>query len=109
MLPDGYISRGLGALARLAALAAPMILTEQEERVNETYRLFDTGLRLRRPRAIHRRQDHGVTPWPPSRRLGDACDQQYLIDDGDFFDALWQVVNWADVAARLAAARRLDA
>jgi Fe-Mn family superoxide dismutase len=33
---------------------------------------------------------------------------QYLNAKGDFFDAVWQVVNWADVAERLAAARRLD-
>ena len=33
---------------------------------------------------------------------------QYVNAKGDFFDAVWQVVNWADVAARLAAARRLD-
>jgi Fe-Mn family superoxide dismutase len=31
---------------------------------------------------------------------------QYLNAKGDFFDAVWQVVNWADVAERLTAARR---
>ena len=34
---------------------------------------------------------------------------EYVSAKGDFFDGVWQVVNWADVAARLAAARRLDA
>jgi superoxide dismutase, Fe-Mn family len=33
---------------------------------------------------------------------------QYLNAKGDFFDAVWQVVNWADVAERLTAARRLE-
>jgi Fe-Mn family superoxide dismutase len=34
---------------------------------------------------------------------------EYLNAKGDFFDGAWRVVNWADVAARLAAARRLNA
>jgi Fe-Mn family superoxide dismutase len=34
---------------------------------------------------------------------------QYLNAKGDFFDAVWQVVNWADVAERLTAARRTEA
>jgi Fe-Mn family superoxide dismutase len=34
---------------------------------------------------------------------------QYLNAKGDFFDAVWQVVNWPDVAERLSAARHLDA
>lgn len=32
-----------------------------------------------------------------------------LTAKGDFLDAVWHVVNWADVAERLAATRRLDA
>jgi Fe-Mn family superoxide dismutase len=34
---------------------------------------------------------------------------RYLDAKGDFFDAVWQVVNWADVAERLTAARRPEA
>jgi Fe-Mn family superoxide dismutase len=33
---------------------------------------------------------------------------QYLNAKGEFLDALWHVVNWTDVAERLAAARRHD-
>jgi Fe-Mn family superoxide dismutase len=33
---------------------------------------------------------------------------QYLNAKGEFLDALWHVVNWTDVAERLAAARRRD-
>jgi superoxide dismutase len=40
---------------------------------------------------------------------GHADDLQYLDAKGGFFDAVWQVVNWADVAERLAAFRRPDA
>ena len=36
-------------------------------------------------------------------------DWQYVNAERDLFDAVWQVVNWADAAARLAAARRLAA
>ena len=38
-----------------------------------------------------------------------ACYLQYLNAKGDFFETVWQVVNWADVAERLAASRRPDA
>ena len=34
---------------------------------------------------------------------------QYLNAKTDFFQAVWRVVNWADVAERFAAARRTDA
>jgi Fe-Mn family superoxide dismutase len=33
---------------------------------------------------------------------------QYLNAKGDFFDAVWQVVNWPDVAERLSSARHFD-
>ncbi|MEO8697387.1 MAG: superoxide dismutase [Acidimicrobiales bacterium] len=34
---------------------------------------------------------------------------QYLNAKGDYFDAVWRVVNWTDVAERLAAARLVHA
>ena len=34
---------------------------------------------------------------------------QYLNAKADFFQAVWNVVNWTDVAERFAAARRIDA
>jgi Fe-Mn family superoxide dismutase len=34
---------------------------------------------------------------------------QYLNAKTDFFQAVWRVVNWADVADRFAAARHIDA
>jgi superoxide dismutase len=35
--------------------------------------------------------------------------ETYELAEGDFFDAVWHVVNWADVAERLTAARRPEA
>jgi Fe-Mn family superoxide dismutase len=43
-----------------------------------------------------------IDRWEPVYYL------QYVNAERDLFDAVWQVVNWADVAARLDAARRLD-
>jgi superoxide dismutase, Fe-Mn family len=54
----------------------------------------------------HRR---GTTPLLVSDGWEPAYYLQYVNDDGNFFDAVWQVLNWNDVAGRLSGARRLEA
>jgi superoxide dismutase, Fe-Mn family len=74
--------------------------------VNETYRALE---RLAGARAGEEgNHGQGTIPLLAIDAWEHAYYLQYLNAKGDFFEAVWQVVNWADVAERLAAARRLD-
>lgn len=86
MIPTGE-AEGVAEINRLSAMAYHYAALEPQ-----------IGAKVMELRDTHHRA---------ARASG--ANRQHLNDEGDFFDAVWQVVNWNDVATRLAAARRLEA